>query len=292
MFENLSVKTDFKNQIETAFKCGRLSHALIFEGASEETRFKTAHELAKAVLCKSELKPCGVCSSCLKAESGNHPDIHIISKAADSSMIKIDAVREIRSKALLLPNESTKSIFIISEAQLMNANAQNALLKIFEEPQSHVLFILTCPSKASLLETVISRATSYSIGEEVASEKNEKTELFREKANALLNCYISSNELSFMKMTAEFQKDKQLFLEVLKEMLPVIRDGIVFQSGLKELLSDFPETAKALASALTAKKSIELYKELSALADEAERSANHNLTLTRLSSKLYDIKNR
>ena len=292
MFENLSVKTDFKNQIETAFKCGRLSHALIFEGSSEETRFKTAHELAKAVLCKSELKPCGVCSSCLKAESGNHPDIHIISKAADSSMIKIDAVREIRSKALLLPNESTKSIFIISEAQLMNANAQNALLKIFEEPQSHVLFILTCPSKASLLETVISRATSYSIGEEVASEKNEKTELIREKANALLNCYISSNELSFMKMTAEFQKDKQLFLEVLKEMLPVIRDGIVFQSGSKELLSDFPETAKALASALTAKKSIELYKELSALADEAERSANHNLTLTRLSSKLYDIKNR
>ena len=207
-------------------------------------------------------------------------------------MIKIDAVREIRNKALLLPNESSKSVFIISEAQLMNANAQNALLKIFEEPQSHVLFILTCPSKSSLLETVISRATSYSIGEEVTTEKNEKTELFKEKANGLLSCYIKENELSFMKKTAEFQKDKQLFIEVLKQLLPIVRDGIVFQSGSKEFLSDFPETAKALASALTAKKALELYSALSSITEEAERSANHNLTLTRLSSKLYDIKNR
>ena len=292
MFENLPVKSEFRDQIESSLKLGRLSHALIFESSSEEIRFKAATELAKAVLCKDNMKPCGECSSCIKADSGNHPDIHHISKAADSSMIKIDAVREIRNKALLLPNESSKSVFIISEAQLMNANAQNALLKIFEEPQSHVLFILTCPSKSSLLETVISRATSYSIGEEVTTEKNEKTELFKEKANGLLSCYIKENELSFMRMTSEFQKDKQLFIEVLKQLLPIVRDGIIFQSGSKEFLSDFPETAKALASALTAKKALELYSAISTITEEAEKSANHNLTLTRLSSKLYDIKNR
>ncbi len=292
MFENLPVKSEFKNQIESSLGLGRLSHALIFESSSEEIRLKAALELAKAVLCKGNLKPCGVCSSCIKTDSGNHPDIHIISKSADSAVIKIDAVREIRSKALLLPNDGTKSVFIINEAQLMNANAQNALLKIFEEPQSHVLFILTCPSKSSLLETVISRATSYSIGEEITTEKSEKTELLGEKANGLLSCFIKENELSFMKMTAEFQKDKQLFIEVMKQLLPIIRDGIVFQSGSKEFLSDFSETAKALASTLTAKKAIELYSALSSLVEEAEKSANHNLTLTRLSSKLYDIKNR
>lgn len=293
MFNNLPLKNDFKNQIETAFKSGRLSHALIFEGSGEELRYKAAVELAKAVLCKGELKPCGICASCNKADSGNHPDIHIIEKASDSAVIKIDAVRDIRSKALMLPNEGAKSVFIIKEAQTMNPNAQNALLKIFEEPQSHVLFILTCPSKASLLETVISRATSYTTGEEVTNEKNEKTELYKEKADELLKCFIKENELSFMKKTAEFQKDKQLFIEVMKQLLPIIRDGIVLQSGSKELLSDFPETARALASGMTAKKTLELYSALSSLIEEAEkRAANHNLTLTRLSSKLYDIKNR
>lgn len=292
MFENLPVKSDFRNQLEAALDLGRLSHALIFEGSSDEIRFKAALELAKAILCKGSMKPCGICSDCIKTDSLSHPDIHIISKPDDSAFIKVDTVRDIRSKALLLPNEGAKSVFIIKEAQLMNANAQNALLKIFEEPQSHVIFILTCPSKASLLETVISRATSYRLGEEAASEKSEEADLFKEKANALCKCFISENEVSFMKMTAEFQKDRQLFIEVLKQLLPIVRDAIVFQSRGKDFLSPYEETAKRLASALTAKKAIELYSALSSLVEEAEKSANHNLTLTRLSSKLYDIKNR
>jgi len=292
VFENLPVKSDFRNQLEAALDLGRLSHALIFEGSSDEIRFIAALELAKAILCKGNMKPCGICSDCIKADSLSHPDIHIISKPDDSAFIKVDTVRDIRSKALLLPNEGAKSVFIIKEAQLMNANAQNALLKIFEEPQSHVIFILTCPSKASLLETVISRATSYRLGEEAASEKREEADLFKEKANALFKCFISENEVSFMKMTAEFQKDRQLFIEVLKQLLPIVRDAIVFQSRGKDFLSPYEETAKRLASALTAKKAIELYSALSSLVEEAEKSANHNLTLTRLSSKLYDIKNR
>ena len=53
MFENLNVNEAFRSQIESAFSQGRLSHALIFEGSSEETRLKAAKELAKAVLCNN-----------------------------------------------------------------------------------------------------------------------------------------------------------------------------------------------------------------------------------------------
>lgn len=292
MFENLSVNEGFRNQIEAALKNGRLSHALIFEGSSEEIRTKAAIELSKAILCKENFKPCGVCSSCIKVQNLGHPDLHLIKKPSDSAMIKVDTVREIKSKALLFPNEGSKSIFIISEAQLMNPSAQNALLKIFEEPQSHVLFILTCPSKSSLLDTVISRATAYSLGEEFTKDDSEKAQKAKDKANELLLSFIKENELSFIKKTADLQKDKQLFIDILKQMSVIVRDCVVFQSGSKEALSDFSETAKALSTVLTAKKGIRLFDTLSLLTDCAEKSANHNLTLTRLSSKLYDIKNR
>lgn len=292
MFENLSVSEGFRNQIEAAFSKGRLSHALIFEGASEEIRLKAAIELSKAVLCKEKLKPCGICSSCIKAENLGHPDLHLIKKPSDSNMIKVDTVREIRSKALLFPNEGSKSVFIIHEAQLMNPSAQNALLKIFEEPQSHVIFILTCPSKSSLLDTVISRATAYSLGEEFTKDDSEKAQKAKDKANDLLLSYVKENELSFMKKTAEFQKDKQLFLDVLKQMTPIVRDCVIFQSGSRETLSDYPETARLLSTSLTAKKGIMLFEAISLLIECAEKSANHNLTLTRLSSSLYDIKIR
>ncbi len=292
MFESLSVNEGFRNQIEAAFKNGRLSHALIFEGASEEIRLKAATELAKTILCKEKLKPCGICSSCSKVENLGHPDLHLIKKPSDSTMIKVDTVREIKSKALLFPNEGSKSIFIICEAQLMNPSAQNALLKIFEEPQSHVLFILTCPSKSSLLDTVISRATSYSLGEESAKDDSEKAHKAKEKANELLISFIKENELSFVRKTADLQKDKQFLLDVLKQMSPIIRDCVVFQGGSKEAISDYPETAKLLSSSLTAKKGIMLFNTISELIDCAEKSANHNLTLTRLSSTLYNIKTR
>ena len=147
MFENLEVSNGFRNQIETAFKQNRLSHALIFEGSCQETRLQAALYLTKAILCKENLKPCGVCNSCNKVQNLSHPDLHLVKKSDDSNIIKVDTVREIKAKALLFPNEGTKSVFIIEEAQLMNPSAQNALIKIFEEPQSHVLFILNCPSK-------------------------------------------------------------------------------------------------------------------------------------------------
>lgn len=292
MFENLEVKNAFRNKIEVSLSGNRLSHALIFEGSNEETRFSAAIELAKAVLCKEKLKPCGVCPSCTKIDTASHPDLHIISKPSDSTVIKVDFVREIKAKALLLPNEGAKSVFIIREAQLMNASAQNALLKIFEEPQSHVLFILTCPSKSSLLETVISRATSYSLGDESSKDNSEKGALAKEKANELLSCFANHNEFVFTKNTADLRKDKHFFLEVLKQFLPIVRDSIILQNDSKNLLSDFPETAKKLSSVLTAKKNIELYEALNELIECCEKSANHNLTLTRLSSKLYYIKNR
>lgn len=288
MFENIDVIPSFRNTVSSAVASGKLSHALIFEGSSQEIRLSAAKETAMAILCKGDSKPCGNCSACYKVGIDSHPDLHIISK--QGAMIKVDEIRDIKEKAKVYPNDGDKSVFIICEAQNMNPQAQNALLKIFEEPARHVSFILTCPSKSSLLETITSRATAYFTGEDTGEESSETNEKARALASELLMTMANENELQFIKKTAVFQKDKPLLVSVLRNMEPIFRDALILSSGGKELISGEKETAEKLRTALTQKKLMLLLSEIQSLRDSAESSANHNLTLTRLSSILYSIK--
>ncbi len=291
MFENLNVTPAFKSSVSSAIRSGRISHALILEGSDDETRFSAAGEIAKALLCKGDTVPCNTCTACMKCDKAIHPDVHILQKEEDSTMIKVDAVRSIRAMALVFPNEGSKSVFIIREAQYMNPQAQNALLKILEEPSQHVCFILTCPSKSAFLETVISRTTVYSLGQEkYDTVQADKADEGKEFANELLSVFLSSNEFYFIQKTAAFQKDKSLFKATLSSMIPIIRDALIIQSGGKSLISGYEDTAKRISAVLTQKKNLELLEGIQQLSDAVALSANHNLSITRLSALLYDIK--
>ncbi len=290
MFENLTVTDSFKNSIATAVRQGKLSHALIFEGADEATRLSAAKEVAMAIVCKGGEKPCRSCNACLKASKDSHPDIHVLSKEKDSTMIKVDSVREIKAQALIFPNEGTKSVFIISEAQYMNPQAQNALLKIFEEPSPHVCFILTCTSKSSLLDTVISRATSYTLGEESDGAEAGEDSKATVMAAELIACLVTEGEFELLRKTSSFIKDKKLFREIIEKMLSFSRDALILQSGGKELLNGEREEVLLLKNRFTQRKTLELTEKLKELMDDIDSSANLNLTVTRFSSVLYGIK--
>lgn len=291
MFEELNVTDAFKNSITKAIEKRMLSHALILEGADEKTRLFAAKEIAAAMLCREAERPCGSCSSCKKMQADSHPDLHIIKKEDKSSMIKVDAVRELKKKALVFPNESEKSVFIIDGAETMNPQAQNALLKIFEEPSEHLLFILCCKTKASLLDTIISRATAYSLGRDsVSAEKNDKEKKAEALACELMEVFVDESEVNFLKKIAVLQKNKELFRLTLEQIKILLRDSLVIQSGSKQLLSGKDETAKKLAKKLTARKINTLYKASQELYNSSVQNANQNLTITRFSSLFYSIK--
>ncbi len=291
MFDNLKVTASFKNSIAQALKSGKLSHAIILEGSDDDTRFKAAKEIAAALMCHGESSPCGVCSHCVKCEKLIHPDLHILEKEADSTMIKVDAVRKLKSKTQLFPNEGKKSIFIIRQANLMNPQAQNALLKIFEEPAPHLCFILTCPSKSEFLDTIISRATVYTLGEEIA-ETDSKNETAEKLADELIMSLISENEFTFIKKTSAFKKDKKLFCATVSAMVPIVRDALILASGGRDLISNHSETATRLSVGFTRKKLTLLLTELQEAQEAFRFAVNHNLAITRLSSVLFSIKSR
>ncbi len=155
----------------------KLSHACIVESQSASAREALALKLAQELLCSgSGKRPCGVCRDCRKVESGIHPDLIYINRARDSEgkprrEIYVDQIRAVIADASILPNEAGRKVYLFPEADLMNENAQNAMLKLLEEPPNHAAFILCAANAGSLLETILSRCERFSVnGDDAPSE--------------------------------------------------------------------------------------------------------------------------
>ena len=149
-----------------------LSHAYIAASLSEEVRNRTVNVLAAAAVCAADNnQPCGVCRDCRKASNGVHPDIIHISRETDDKgkqkkEIRVDQVREMIGQAQIMPNEANGKAFVIHEAELMNTQAQNALLKLLEEPPRGVVLILSTATPTMLLETVRSRCVELTANDD------------------------------------------------------------------------------------------------------------------------------
>ncbi len=133
---------------------GLCSHAYIIDGTAGIGKLDFALYCARTMLCIEAKKPCGHCESCKKALSHDHPDIFIVGRDKTAS---IADVRELIRRSMLKPNDSDKQIFIVCNAGKLRADAQNALLKLFEEPPETVAMFLLTESRSSLLPTVLSR---------------------------------------------------------------------------------------------------------------------------------------
>ena len=138
-----------------------IPHAIIIEGTEGSGKFTLAQHFAAMINCScAEEKPCGKCPSCTKIFGGFHADVSVLDLEEDKKTISVSKVREIISDAALIPNEAEKRVFIIRNGQALTAQAQNAFLKIFEEPPSSVVFLLLTTDKKLLLPTILSRAVS------------------------------------------------------------------------------------------------------------------------------------
>jgi DNA polymerase III subunit delta' len=132
----------------------RVAHAYLFSGIEGCGKKRTALAFVQAVFCGRD-EACGVCPSCRKVASGQHPDLHILEP--DGAFIKIDQVRELQKELSYRPFEAPKKACIIDGADKFNLSSGNALLKTLEEPPGEALMILIAPERSAVLQTILSR---------------------------------------------------------------------------------------------------------------------------------------
>lgn len=155
-----------------------LPQSSLFEGPAGVGKKTLALSLAALANCRQPLEGdlCGVCNSCVKVFSGNHPDVILVDRAwlepllaskkkrFNPQVVPIDAARELVKEAQYRPFEGKMRVFIIDDAEKMNESASNALLKTLEEPAETLRIILVSAYPNQLLPTIRSRCQRFAFG--------------------------------------------------------------------------------------------------------------------------------
>jgi len=132
-----------------------LASSYIFDGAQGIGKKKLVFAWLQILFCENNSKPCGLCTSCLKIESGNHASVLVIQ--TEDLIIKTEVADRILN-FLSLKSLSTLRFVIIDEAEKMNSTVSNKLLKSVEEPSIGTHFIFITSSYDKLLFTIRSRS--------------------------------------------------------------------------------------------------------------------------------------
>lgn len=157
-FSDIIGHEDIVKHFKSSIELSKVSHAYILNGEKGVGKKTLASVVAKSLQCESgEADPCGKCKSCLQAETGNQPDI-IWVKHEKPNVISVDEIRtQLVNDIDLKPYSSRYKIYIVPDSQMMNQQAQNALLKTLEEPPEYAIIILLTNNVDKFLPTILSR---------------------------------------------------------------------------------------------------------------------------------------
>lgn len=150
--------------LQNAIEEDKVSHAYIFNGPEASGKMMLAEAFAMALQCEGTGKrPCLECRSCRQAADHNQPDIIYVSHEKPNT-IGVDDIRtQINNDIDIKPYSSRYKVYIVDEAQKMNQQAQNALLKTIEEPPAYAIILLLTTNADSFLQTILSRCITLNL---------------------------------------------------------------------------------------------------------------------------------
>ena len=161
-FDDVVGQDAISRTLKNAISTGRVAHAYLFCGTRGVGKTTMARILAKALNCLNSdgptTTPCCKCDSCLAVNSGDDIDVIEIDGASNNG---VDNIRELRQNAIYRPARARYKIYIIDEVHMLSTGAFNALLKILEEPPTHVKFIFATTEPNKVLATIQSRCQRF-----------------------------------------------------------------------------------------------------------------------------------
>lgn len=162
--------------LEGLLRTKRIPPSLLFFGLEGTGKTLLALEFAKALLCRGRADPaaaaCGLCEDCAAVSRNTHPDVIRVNEQyqalvleeeeAKQKVLKVETIRHLRHDMELRSLLGGWRVAIIEQAHWLNEASANALLKILEEPNASVLWILVTSRKEALPKTILSRCFSVS----------------------------------------------------------------------------------------------------------------------------------
>ena len=241
----LAGNAPLKRQLELETARRGLSHAYILSGPAGSGKRTLAGLLAAALVCdrRGGALPCLSCAGCRKAEGGIHPDI--VRVGDDGKDISVAQVRALRADAYIRPNEAERKVYILENAQTMNASAQNAMLKLLEEgpdqPQA------ARQAAADRCEGLLGRAAA-----ELEGQAAGDTQAL-DGALELVRRLDGGDELALLEHCVALEKwDREQLRALLDEGVLLLRDALVCSAGtLRESDPRRREAAERAARALS-----------------------------------------
>ena len=148
--------------LRQALRSGRINHAYLFSGPRGCGKTSSARILARSLNCVNgpTPDPCGVCDSCVALAPSGPGSIDVIEIDA-ASHGGVDDARDLRERAFYAPVAGRYKIYIIDEAHMVTQQGFNALLKLVEEPPSHLKFIFATTEPEKVIPTIRSRTHHY-----------------------------------------------------------------------------------------------------------------------------------
>lgn len=237
-----------------------LNHGYLLLGPEGSGKLDVGLKFSQALLCENENRPCGKCNSCKKFINNSHPDFKIIEPV--NNIIRLEQIGEIIRGVKNKPFQSEKKIFLINQADLMNLQSQNSLLKTLEEPPNFMVIILITDDYEKLLDTVISRCEIIKFK---PIDEASLLELLADKAftdlekKFLINISMGNKRLlEALIKDEEYINTREKLLKIIDRLLN--KDKTAIYDGL-DLFEDFEEIDFLFQTMIYFFRDILIYKE-------------------------------
>lgn len=228
-----------KETLRNAIAGGRLKRALLFSGLHGCGKTSSARIVAKCLNCQSSptptVEPCGNCEECRRIDRESSLNVQEIDVAAADSPVEL--IRDLVKSSQTAPIQARYRIFILDECHTLNKSAQNAFLRLLENPPSHVYFILCTTLPNQLLATIRSRCLQFSFRRisdaDIVARLQQVCQLegFSYESEGLLRiCRLSGGSLrdSLSLLDQISLGNSHIKLEVVEEWSGRIRESQVF----------------------------------------------------------------
>ncbi len=325
LYSQVAGQEEIKTSLIKSINSNQVSHCYIFEGPKGMGKYDLALVFAQSLLCQNFTSdPCNICSGCVKVNTGNHPDLHIINN--DETTIRREEIDEVIESIYKKPYESDKKVYIIKNAHEMTAQAANTFLKTLEEPPGDSVIILLTYNANLLLPTIVSRCQTvkfrkvnkeiiktylkenYDTSDEIADlaaeyskgilnravnivKGNDNLLNRRSEIIQLFDKIINSDSEIIYELENYFEENKDTIDIIIEILMMWIRDITFVKNNLNDLVinKDFKQLATAHSRLMKSDNANYLIEILQKTSDNIKSYVNYKLAIDNMLLKIQEV---